>query len=65
MLVLTKKDIEECVSILDVLEAVEKETEISGTTFFKSVGMALFDLLTAEKVYNKAIEKGIGTQVEF
>lgn len=43
----------------------EKEIDIAGTTFFKSVGMALFDLLTAEKVYERAIEKSLGTQIEF
>lgn len=37
----------------------------SETTLFKSVGMALFDLLTAEMIYKKAIEKGIGTEIEF
>lgn len=36
----------------------------NSTTFFKSVGMALFDLLTAETIYEKALEKGIGTEVE-
>lgn len=30
------------------------------TTLFKSVGMSLFDLLVAEVIYNKAVEKGLG-----
>ncbi len=34
------------------------------TSLFKSVGMALFDLLVAKKIYLNAIEKGIGTNVE-
>ena len=43
-----------------------KETpDTSGTTFFKSVGMALFDLLTAETIYKKAREKQTGTEIEF
>ena len=42
----------------------EKEIDITDTTFFKSVGMALFDLLTAEKIYNNAIEKDLGTQID-
>jgi len=39
--------------------------DTSATTFFKSVGMALFDLLTAEMIYNKAKEKGTGNEIEF
>ena len=36
-----------------------------AATFFKSVGMALLDLFTARKVYEKAMEKNIGTQIDF
>ena len=35
------------------------------TTFFKSVGMALFDLFTAKAVYKNALDKGIGIEVDF
>ncbi|MCJ7679317.1 MAG: ornithine cyclodeaminase family protein, partial [Candidatus Aminicenantes bacterium] len=31
------------------------------TTFFKSVGMALFDLMAASIIYHRAKEKGLGT----
>lgn len=34
------------------------------TRLFKSVGMALFDLVTADLIYRRALEKGIGTRVE-
>ena len=34
-----------------------------GTTFSKSVGMALFDLTTARLAYTNALEKGLGTQL--
>lgn len=34
------------------------------TTLFKSVGMALFDLVVSDLVYQKAVEKGLGTRVE-
>ena len=34
-----------------------------GTTFSKSVGMALFDLTTARLAYAQAIEKGLGTHL--
>jgi len=37
---------------------------INKTRIFKSVGMALFDLVVADLIYKKAIEKGIGTRVE-
>lgn len=35
-----------------------------GTTFFKSVGMALFDLEAARAIYEIAIEQGVGTELE-
>ena len=34
-----------------------------GTTFSKSVGMALFDLTTARRAYANACEKGLGTEL--
>ena len=34
-----------------------------GTTFSKSVGMALFDLTTARLAYTNALEKGLGTEL--
>ena len=43
---------------------VAKKKDNSETTFFKSVGMALFDVVVAEYMYQKAIQENIGTQVE-
>jgi ornithine cyclodeaminase len=34
------------------------------TTLYKSVGMGLFDLVVANKIYVKALEKGIGQYIE-
>jgi len=34
-----------------------------GTTFSKSVGMALFDLTTAQLAYANALAKGLGTEL--
>lgn len=34
-----------------------------GTTFSKSVGMALFDLTTARRAYFNAVEAGLGTEL--
>jgi len=34
-----------------------------GTTFSKSVGMALFDLTTARLIYAEAIRRGLGTEL--
>jgi ornithine cyclodeaminase len=34
------------------------------TTLFKSVGMALFDLLTSDLIYRNAKEKGLGTNID-
>jgi len=35
-----------------------------GTSFFKSVGMALFDLLVAEKIYGLAKSQGAGIEID-
>ena len=35
------------------------------TTFFKSVGMALFDLIAAKVIFEKSTEKGLGTEIDF
>lgn len=42
-----------------------KHMDVHQTTFFKTVGMALFDLMAAQMVYEKAKEKELGTEVEF
>jgi ornithine cyclodeaminase/alanine dehydrogenase-like protein (mu-crystallin family) len=34
------------------------------TRFFKSVGMALFDLLVAEKIYELARRQGVGVEID-
>jgi len=39
--------------------------EVSGTTLFKSVGMALLDIVISELVYDKAMEKGIGQEISY
>jgi ornithine cyclodeaminase len=41
-----------------------KQYDQAGTTFFKSVGMALFDVVVAEYLYKKAIKENIGTQAD-
>ncbi|RKD27148.1 ornithine cyclodeaminase [Caminicella sporogenes DSM 14501] len=41
-----------------------KDNDIkSDTTLFKSVGMALFDLVVANVIYSKAAEKGVGQKI--
>ncbi|MEA4873429.1 MAG: ornithine cyclodeaminase family protein [Synergistaceae bacterium] len=42
-----------------------KSKKTSSTTFFKSVGMALFDLVCADYLCGKAKGKGIGVVVDF
>lgn len=44
------------------IPARENDQEI---TFFKSVGLAIQDISTAFHVYNKALEKGVGTDFNF
>jgi len=41
------------------------QPEVGETTFFKSVGMALFDIVTADLIYRKAVEKGLGQPIKF
>ena len=41
-----------------------KEFDVNNkTTLYKSVGMGLFDMVVANKIYKKAIEKGIGQNI--
>ena len=40
-----------------------KPTPRSETTFFKSVGMALFDVCAAKLIYEKATQKGRGQKI--
>ena len=41
----------------------EPERGAYGTTIFKTVGMALFDLTAARLAYSHALERGLGTQL--
>ena len=43
----------------------EQQIDTGKTTFFKSVGMALFDLISSKIIYEKATEKGLGIEIEF
>ena len=36
-----------------------------GTVFYKSVGMALFDVVTAKRIYDLALAQGVGVQVDW
>ncbi len=43
-----------------LLQEKDKEKVKNATTFFKSVGMALFDVTISQIIYEKALEKGLG-----
>ncbi|MGI6643495.1 MAG: ornithine cyclodeaminase family protein [Bacillota bacterium] len=47
-----------------LLHEKRKESIRSGTTFVKSVGMALFDLVVSKLAYEKARELGLGLEVQ-
>ncbi|SDY65194.1 ornithine cyclodeaminase family protein [Tindallia californiensis] len=51
----------------DFLKAIKsgKKTDLQSTRFYKSVGMSLFDLVVATNIYEKAKEKGLGTDVDW
>lgn len=38
--------------------------DLGETTFFKSVGMALFDLLVAQLIYSRALQLGLGQRIQ-
>lgn len=42
----------------------QKEVDLNETNLFKSVGMALFDLVVSDYIYRVAREQGIGAEVE-
>ena len=47
-----------------LLAEQRSENQIRGeTTFFKSVGMALFDVCISNFIYEKAIQKGLGQKI--
>jgi len=43
----------------------KKRTFEDRTVFFKSVGMALFDLTTSAAIYQQALEKNMGQELDF
>jgi ornithine cyclodeaminase len=45
-------------------EFLKGKKDISKTTLFKSVGMALFDVIVAEYVYNEALKQEKGQKIE-
>ncbi len=47
-----------------ILQGKDGDSVKNSTTFFKSVGMALFDLTLGHALYKKALEKGIGVSVD-
>jgi ornithine cyclodeaminase/alanine dehydrogenase-like protein (mu-crystallin family) len=46
-----------------IMSEQEPERGRYGTTFFKTVGMALFDLVAAQEAYRSAVEGNLGTQL--
>jgi len=48
-----------------VLERVGGRTDPNGITLFKSVGLAVEDLAAARRVYERALEMGVGTLMDF
>lgn len=42
----------------------QSSTKIGDTVIFKSVGMALFDLVVAKQIYKQAVKLNIGTKIQ-
>ena len=56
---------EQIVTLGQFIRSGEKpDRGISGTTFFKTVGMALFDLAAARLIYESSKKRGIGTELD-
>lgn len=52
--------------ISDVMYSPDYKNHTPGKTIFiKTVGMALFDVVCGSEIYNAAVEKDIGTKLEF
>lgn len=52
--------------ISDVIYSPDYKNHIPGKTIFiKTVGMALFDVVCGSEIYNAAVEKNIGTKLDF
>jgi ornithine cyclodeaminase len=51
--------------VVSIADAIQNNSIIikDGISFFKSVGMALFDVVTADLIYKKAMELKIGEMV--
>jgi ornithine cyclodeaminase len=47
-----------------ITKRVSMDVESTGTTLFKSVGMALFDLIVSDLIYEKAVQKKLGKDVD-
>lgn len=47
----------------ELIKNNERYETKKGTTFFKSVGMALFDITVSEYIYEQALLKGLGTKI--
>jgi ornithine cyclodeaminase len=56
---------EENVYTIGKLLTGKRKLDASKTTIFKSAGMALFDLYVAQAMYEEAIRRNIGTNVDF
>jgi ornithine cyclodeaminase len=56
---------EENVFTIGKLVTGRREVDVKKTTVFKSAGMALFDLYVAQAMYDEALRKGMGTNVDF
>jgi len=50
-------------SIDELVSEAKPAPDDAKTTFFKSVGMALEDLVAADLAYRRAVEKGVGKEV--
>jgi ornithine cyclodeaminase len=59
---ITKDNVENMASFIDDAKKVNREK--GRSVVFKSTGMALFDVVVGNLVYQKAVEKGVGTKLD-
>ena len=56
-------EVEKVVTLGSLIKGIETIQTDNNTRLFKSVGMALLDLMVAKHLYRKAVEQNAGTQI--
>ena len=67
MLILSEKEVQNLIDIEELIAALEQahiQYSTGKAALYKSVGIAIQDVATAHLVYQKALQRKVGTHVE-